>query len=89
MKAMARSNPNFRGLKLGHKILKAILGTVGRAAALVILEASPVLTDDGPVDAGPEHAAAKALRRYWAGYGFQEAASNYLVPDEMADAFED
>lgn len=85
---MARGNPNFRGLKLGHKILKAILGTLGRAAALVILEASPVLTDDGPVDGGPEHAAAKALRRYWADY-FQEAAGSNTLARWMADAFED
>lgn len=83
-------DPTFRGHKLGNKILKAILGTVGRATALVILQASPVLTDDGPLEGSPEHAAAKAaLRRYWADYGFREAAGDYLVLGEMADAVDD
>lgn len=83
-------NPRFRGHKLGHTILKAVLGTVGRATALVILEASPVLDDDGPLEGSPEHAAAKvALRRYWADYGFLEADGDFLVLGEMADAFDD
>ena len=83
-------DPKFRGHKLGHKILKAILGAVGRATALVILEASPVLDDGGPVEGSPEHTAAEeALRRYWADYGFQEATGDYLVLGEMADAFDD
>jgi GNAT superfamily N-acetyltransferase len=82
-------DPAFRGHKLGHAILRAILGTVGRAAALVILQASPVLTDDGPEEGSPEHAAAKdALRRYWADYGFQIAARDYLVAGAMVDAFD-
>lgn len=83
-------DPRFRGHKLGHKILKAILGTVGRATALVVLQASPVLADDGPVEDSQEHTAAKdALRRYWADYGFQPAAGDYLALGEMADAFDD
>lgn len=82
-------DPAYRGHKLGHAVLRAILGTVGRATALVVLQAAPVLTDDGPVEGGPEHGAAKdALRRYWAGYGFQPAAGDYLVLGEMADAFD-
>jgi GNAT superfamily N-acetyltransferase len=83
-------DPEFRGHKIGHAILKAILGTVGRATALVVLQASPVLTDDGPEEGSPEHSAAKeALRRYWADFGFREAARDYLVLGEMADAFDD
>lgn len=82
-------DPAFRGQKLGHAILKAILGTVGRATSLVILQAAPVLTDDGPQEGSPEHAAAKAaLRRYWMDYGFQDAAGDYLALGEMADAFD-
>lgn len=34
-------DPAYRGHKLGYEILRDILGTVGRAAALVILQASP------------------------------------------------
>ncbi|TSE15041.1 hypothetical protein B1A87_003035 [Arthrobacter sp. KBS0703] len=82
-------DPQFRGHKIGHAILKAILGTVGRATELVILQAAPVLTDDGPQEGSPEHSAAKAaLRRYWADFGFQEAGGDYLALGEMADAFD-
>jgi hypothetical protein len=82
-------DPKFRGHNLGHSVLKAILGTVGRAAAMVILQASPVLTDDGPEEGSPEHTASKeALRRYWTGFGFLEAAGDYLVLGTMADAFD-
>lgn len=82
-------DPQFRGHKIGHAILKAILGTVGRATSLVVLEAAPVLTDDGPQEGSPEHTAAKAaLRRYWADFGFQDAARDYLALGEMADAFD-
>ncbi|MBT2549733.1 hypothetical protein [Arthrobacter sp. ISL-65] len=81
--------PEYRGRKLGHAILKAILGTAGRATSLVILQAAPVLADDGPVEDSPEHAAAKAaLRRYWADFGFLDAAGDYLALGEMADAFD-
>lgn len=77
------------GHRLGHAVLKAIINTVARATALVILEAVPVLTDDGPMEGSPEHAAAKqALRRYWADYGLQDAAGDYLVLGDMADAFD-
>jgi GNAT superfamily N-acetyltransferase len=81
-------DPQFRGHKIGHAILKAILGTVGRATSLVVLQA-PVLTDDGLLEGSPEHTAAKAaLRRYWADFGFQKAAGDYLALGEMADAFD-
>jgi len=82
-------DPRFRGNRTGHAILKAILATVGRATAMVVLEAAPVLTDDGPEEGTPEHAAAKtALRRYWTDYGFRDAAGDYLVLGDMADAFD-
>lgn len=85
-----RIEPRFRGNKIGHAVLKAILGTVGRSVSLVVLEAAPVLTDDGLQEGSPEHVAAKAaLRRYWADFGFQVAAGDYLALGEMADAFDD
>ncbi|HET7139648.1 MAG TPA: hypothetical protein VFI36_05740 [Arthrobacter sp.] len=34
-------DPKFRGSKIGHTVLQAILGTVGRVAAQVVLQASP------------------------------------------------
>ncbi|SDM03118.1 hypothetical protein [Arthrobacter sp. ok362] len=77
----------YRGHRIGHSVLEAILGTVGRATTLVILQASPAPTDGGPEEGSPEHAAAKdALRRYWSDFGFQEAAGDYLVLGDMADA---
>ena len=83
-------DPKYRGHKLGHAVLKAILNTVARATALVVLQAAPVLADGGPEEGSPEHAAAKqALRQYWADYGFQEAAGDYLVLGDVADAFDD
>lgn len=78
-------DPAYRGHKLGHAVLRAILGTVGRAAALVILQASPVLTHDGPQEGSPEHIAAKkALQSYWADYGFQAVSRDYLVAGSIA-----
>lgn len=83
-------DPRFRGHKLGHAVLKAILGTVGRATALVILQAAPVLGENGPMEGSPEHAAAsRALRQYWARFGFKQAAGDYLVLNEMAIAFDE
>jgi len=71
--------PRFRGNRTGHAMLRAILGTVGRNTALVILEAAPLLGDDAPMEGSPEHAAArKKLRRYWMDFGFREAAGDYL-----------
>jgi hypothetical protein len=67
----------------------AILRTVGRATSLLILQAGPVLAEDGPQKGSPEHVAAKAvLRRYWADFGFQEAAGDYLALGEMVDALD-
>lgn len=81
--------PKFRGNKLGHAVLSAVLGTVGRSAATVILEAAPVLADDGPEEGTPGHDAAKAaLRQYWQGFGFQTAFGDYLVLDDMADVLD-
>lgn len=77
--------PKFRGHQTGHTILTAILSTVGRAAAMVVLEATPLLSDDDPEEGTPEHSAAKAaLRRYWASFGFQPAARDYLVLKDIA-----
>ena len=58
--------PRFRGNRTGHARLRAILGTVGRNTALVILEAAPLLGDDAPLEGSRKHLAAKKkLRRYW------------------------
>ncbi|HAG59442.1 MAG TPA: hypothetical protein DCL83_09025 [Arthrobacter bacterium] len=84
-----RIAPKFRGNKLGHSILKAVLGTVGRSAAMVVLQAAPVLTDGSPEEGTAEHDAARtALRRYWVGFGFHPADGDYLVLDDMADVLE-
>jgi GNAT superfamily N-acetyltransferase len=81
--------PKYRGNKLGHAILKAVLSTIGRSSIKVILEAAPVLTDNGPMEGSPEHMAGKAaLRRYWESFGFQPAHGDYLVFDDMADALD-
>ncbi|MDQ0029947.1 hypothetical protein [Arthrobacter bambusae] len=78
--------PKFRGNKLGHVILNAILSTIGRSSVKVILEATPALTDNGPMEGSPEHVAGKAaLRRYWERFGFQPAHGDYLVFDGLAD----
>jgi hypothetical protein len=69
----------FRGNRTGHAMLRAILGTIGRNTALVILEAAPVMDDDAPLEGSPQHVAArKKLRRYWMDFGFREAAGDYL-----------
>ncbi|MDQ0864983.1 hypothetical protein [Arthrobacter globiformis] len=71
--------PKFRGNRIGHTILKAILGTVARNTAMVILEAVPPLAEETPEEGSPEHVAATAaLRRYWMDFGFEEAAGDYL-----------
>jgi GNAT superfamily N-acetyltransferase len=79
-------DPKFRGNKMGHTVLQAVLGTVGRVATLVVLQAAPVLTGDAPEEGSKEHEAAKvALRRYWTGFGFADAAGDYLVLVDMTE----
>lgn len=71
--------PRFRGNRTGHAMLRAILGTVGRNTALVVLEAAPLLGDDAPQEGSPQHLEAKKkLRRYWMDIRFREAAGDYL-----------
>ncbi|MBT2249209.1 hypothetical protein JHV56_10910 [Arthrobacter sp. BHU FT2] len=78
--------PVFRGNKLGHTILKAILSSIGRSASKVVLEATPAAAPDGPEAGTPAHDAAKeSLRRYWKSFGFQPAHGDYMVFDDMAD----
>jgi GNAT superfamily N-acetyltransferase len=73
------AEPKFRGNRTGHVMLRAILDTVGRNTAVVILEAAPLLDDDAPMEGSPQHVAAKRnLRRYWMDFGFREAAGDYL-----------
>ena len=74
-----RVEPRYRGHRIGHAILRAILGTVGRNSALVVVEATPLLSDDDPAEGSPEYEKARtALRRYWLAFGFREAAGDYL-----------
>ncbi|NUS35730.1 MAG: hypothetical protein HOQ04_04595 [Pseudarthrobacter sp.] len=78
--------PRFCGNKLGHSMLKAVLSTIGRSPARVIIEAAPPLTDNGPMEGIPEYLGRKAaLRRYWKSFVFQPAHGDYLVFDDMAD----
>lgn len=75
-------DPKFRGDKIGHTVLIAILGTAERATALVVL----LLTENGPEEGSPERKAASAgLLPYWIGLGFEEAAGDYLVLSDLAD----
>ncbi|MGO4857316.1 hypothetical protein [Arthrobacter sp. 2MCAF14] len=39
--------PAFRGSTLGYTILDTIIRTIGRACPLVIVQAAPILEDDG------------------------------------------
>lgn len=55
-----------------------------------MLQAVPVPGYGAPEEGTPAHRASKAAPgRYWADYGFREAAGGYLVLGEMADAFDD
>lgn len=84
-----RISPQFRGNKLGHTILKAILCTVGRSTSKVIMQAAPVLTKKTPVEGSAAHELAKAaLRHYWKSFGFQSAHGDYLVFEDMADVLD-
>jgi hypothetical protein len=63
--------PEYRGQWLGHHVLWAVLDTIGRSVALVVLRVAPRIKDDGPQEGTPEHDAAKAaLRLYWESFGF-------------------
>ncbi|MGX9900792.1 hypothetical protein ACW0JT_14640 [Arthrobacter sp. SA17] len=84
-----RISTRFRGIKLGHTILKAVLCTVGRSTSKVILEAAPLLTKKTPAEGSAEHDLAKvALRHYWESFGFQLAHGDYLVFEDMADVLD-
>jgi hypothetical protein len=48
-----RVYPRNRDRLIGHAILKAILGTVGRNTALVVVEATPLLADGAPAEGSP------------------------------------
>ena len=83
--------PDYRGQRLGHHVLRAILATIGRNAGLIALRAAPLLEDDGPDEGTPEHEAAKAdLRSYWESFGFipilKGALGDYLVYFTPSDA---
>lgn len=74
-----RIEPRFRGQDLGHYVITAILRTVGRSVGRAVLEAAPVLGDDGPEAGTAAHReACAALRKHWRSYGFQPAGEKYL-----------
>ena len=80
--------PEFRGNKLGHAVLKAILGTIGRSAVQVILQAAPALADGAPGEGTPEHEAAKSAPRRLLGRVRLPRGADYLVLDDMADVLD-
>ncbi|XAS66349.1 hypothetical protein V3C33_12670 [Micrococcaceae bacterium Sec5.7] len=45
--------PEYRGHKIGYTVLNAIIETVGRAVALVLLQAAPMISDEAPGRARP------------------------------------
>ena len=73
-----RIKPEFRGQKLGHAILEAILSTIGRNCPLVILRASPML-ESGEDEPPADSPAKTALRRYWEEFGFDHVGDDYMV----------
>lgn len=78
-------DPRFRGRKLGHYVLTAILSTVGRSVSTVALKAAPVLGDGGPEEGTPEHRqACAALKKHWRSYGFKPAGKKYLTLNTAA-----
>jgi len=70
--------PAFRGHKTGYTVLSAVIETVGRAVNLVVLDAGPTCNqEDGK---SKEDADSNAwLKTYWQGFGFEEAAGDYLA----------
>jgi hypothetical protein len=74
--------PLFRGHRAGHEILRGILRTIGRNAAVVMLRAAPVLSGEVEEEGSPAHqAASEALARYWAAAGFRPLWRDYMVLD--------
>lgn len=72
--------PEFRGERIGYRILQAIIATVGRSVDLVVVHAAPPGGDTTPEEGTPEYrAATESLRSYWRGFGFEEAAGDHLV----------
>jgi GNAT superfamily N-acetyltransferase len=70
--------PEFRGRKLGHAALEAILAAIGRNCLMIILRASPFLDDDAEEPAADSPVRA-ALERYWGSFGFEPAGDGYMV----------
>lgn len=81
--------PEFRGHRVGHTILEAILATVGRGVGTVVLMPAPILRDEQGqwIEGTPEEDTAEhlrvqeALKRYWMDFGFIEATPTYLALD--------
>ena len=69
--------PKYRVRRIGHQILKDVLGTVGRAVGLVLLQVDPAL-DEGIDERAMEHRRARrAIAKYWQEAGFQHAYGDY------------
>ena len=72
--------PAFRGDHIGHDVLRAVLGAIGRSVGLVVLQAKPVQIDGEPAQGSPEYEAAKeALTKYCMEFGFETADGDYLA----------
>lgn len=71
--------PRFRGHRVGHQVLKAILHAVGRGTVLVALQAAPGLRE-GLEEGSAEHAReAAALGRYWSELGFRQLHEQVMI----------
>lgn len=72
--------PQFRGEHIGHDVLRAVLGAIGRSVGLVVLQAKPLQIDGEPEQGSPEYEAAKAaLTKYGMDFGFEVADGDYLA----------
>jgi hypothetical protein len=72
--------PEFRGEHIGHDVLRAVLGAIGRSVGLVIQQAKPLQVDGEPAPGTPEYEAAKtALTKYGLEFGFEVADGDYLA----------
>jgi hypothetical protein len=71
--------PQFRGHRAGHQVLKAILGAIGRGTAVTVLHAAPGLNDDTDEGSLKHRRECRALAKYWGEVGFRPLHHNFMV----------
>ena len=71
--------PQFRGHRAGHQVLKAIYDTIGRGSVVTVLQAAPGLKDGTKEGSAKHRMECRGLAKYWSELGFSSLDGNIMV----------